>query len=174
MQSQRRASTSARKSEPPGDYESVKEAALRLLERRPRTRTDLLRRLGQSGVEGSLAEEVVGRLAEVGLISDGQVAAQVVREELRKGSGDSRIRQKLSQAGVGSEEIQVAIDDLPPEIERALEVGSKRAGRVSGRDRRDARKRLGSFLQSKGFGYETVSQAVTQLLDEVDAEITVA
>ncbi len=101
MQSRKKDSTSARKSEPPGDYESVKEAALRLLERRPRTRTDLLRRLGQSGVEAGLAKEVVGRLAEVGLISDGQVAAQVVREELRKGSGNSRIRQKLSQAGVG-------------------------------------------------------------------------
>ena len=168
------ASTSARKSEPPGDYESVKEAALRLLERRPRTRTDLLRRLGQSGVDAGLAEEVVGRLADVGLISDGQVAAQVVREELRKGSGNSRIRQKLSRAGVGPEEVQVAMEDLPPELERALEVGSKRAGRVSGGDRRDAQKRLGSFLQSKGFGYDTVSQAVALLLADSDVEVPVA
>jgi len=154
--------------EPPGDYESAKESALRLLERRPRTRTEILRRLGQSGVSSDTAQEVVDRLEELDLLSDRLVAQQVVREEVRKGGGDSRIRFKLAQAGVGRGDIQEAMDSMPPELDRALVIGLKRVSRLRGREPDSARKKLGSFLQGKGYGYDTVAAACEELLGASD------
>src|SRR5438034_1106879 len=56
------------------DAEAAREAALRLLERTRRTRSDLARRLREKGFGGPVIEEVLGRLGEVGLVDDAEYA----------------------------------------------------------------------------------------------------
>lgn len=56
------------------DPEAAREAALKLLERTRRTRSELARRLGEKGYAGPVVAEIIERLAGVGLVDDAEYA----------------------------------------------------------------------------------------------------
>src|SRR5437762_9036547 len=82
------------------DAESCREAALRLLERSRRTRSDLTRRLRDKGFTAPTIEIVLERLAGVGLVDDVEFArAWLAGRWGRRPSGLRRLEQELRARG---------------------------------------------------------------------------
>src|SRR5512135_1256731 len=93
---------------------------LRLLSVAPRTRAELASALDRKGVPANVAEEVLGRFAEVGLIDDVAFAsAWVESRHYSRGLARRALAAELRQRGVGDDEVRDAIGELDPQQEAA-------------------------------------------------------
>ncbi len=102
--------------------EQAKAVALRLLRYRARSERELLARLQEKGVEGSVAQQVVERLKEVGLVDDRQMAEWVVQSALTDPHPHSRfeVRYKLRRLGIPDELVEEALAVWTDEVEQEM------------------------------------------------------
>ncbi len=156
---------------PPGerstDLEACREAALRLLERQRRTRSDLARRLRDKGYATPTLEQVLDRLAGVGLVDDVEYArAFLAGRRSRRAAGARRIEQELRARGVSAGDIEAARVRLDAEqgamdeLSAARRVVAQAARRYAGLDERVRRQRLYALLARRGFDSDTIAQAL--------------
>ena len=92
---------------------------LRLLTLAPRTRAQLADALRKRGIPDEIADEVLGRFEDVGLIDDAAFArAWVESRHYSRGLAGRALSAELKQRGVAAEEIRAAIDEqLGPDAE---------------------------------------------------------
>ena len=137
------------------------------LDRRPRTRRDLDRRLRERGYSREGIEAVLDRFEQEGLVDDRAFAELFARERLRnRPVGPRWLSGRLRQDGVAGQVVQAVVDDLFTEFDetelavRAL--GQKRAdcGDESGRQR------AARFLNSRGFSTSAAVEAIRRLRHE--------
>ena len=146
------------------DPAAVQNAALRLLDSRARTTSDLRTRLARSGYPAALIEGVVARLAEVGLLDDTAYARGWLESRDRgRPRGERALRVELRQRGVPSEMAETALEErrAAAEVEagepsaddvaatRLLERRAAALGR--GTDLRVRRQRAYGLLARNGF-----------------------
>ena len=129
---------------------------------------ELTRKLLDDGYPSSIAQEIVGRAQEVGIVSDERFCACFVRSKVSAGWGSQRILRELERRGIERDVIE-SIDGLLPnpedELERAFGIASGR--RLTGRD--DYRKTV-RHLVSRGFSLSVASSVARRVLDEVPGE----
>ena len=149
------------------DAEGAREAALRLLERTRRTRSDLARRLREKGFATDVAAQVIERLAAVGLVDDAEYArAWLAGRWGRRPAGWRRLEQELRMRGVGAEDIARARARLEEEQGGADEVVAARRvvaqaeRRYRSLEPRVRRQRLYALLARRGFDGDTIEQAL--------------
>jgi len=83
----------------------------------------------------------------------------------RKGLGRGALAAELRRRQLDPTAIELAMDGLDgDELERALELAHKRAAQLRSYDRETAARRLGAFLQRKGYSGSVVSTAVQRAL----------
>src|SRR5204863_9139198 len=100
---------SALSEERAADPAAAREAALKLLERTRRTRSDLARRLREKGYASAVIEPVLTRLAEVGLVDDVEYARAFLEARARRRTaGRRRLEQDLRARGVSADDIAAA------------------------------------------------------------------
>jgi regulatory protein len=88
----------------------VREAALELLARRPRTREELKRRLRGKGYARSLIDDCLASLASQQLVDDGAFARSFLRDRLRlRPRGSRRLSQELREKGVDASTAERAV-----------------------------------------------------------------
>jgi regulatory protein len=157
------------------DVEAGREAALRLLERQRRTRSDLARRLRDKGFAAAAIEAVLDRLAGVGLVDDVEYArAFMAGRRARRSAGVRRIVQELRARGVGADDIEVARQRLDAEqggmdeVAAARRVLAQAARRMQGLEPRVRRQRLYALLARRGFDWDTIAQALGAGADAAD------
>jgi regulatory protein len=163
----------ADRSDDPG---ACREAALRLLERQRRTRSDLERRLRDKGYAGPTVGEVLDRLAAVGLVDDVEYArAFMAGRRARRSAGARRIEQELRVRGVSAGDIEVARLRLDTEqggmdeLEAARKVVAQAGRRSRGVEPRLRRQRLYALLARRGFDGDVIRRAL-DLPEEAGAE----
>lgn len=148
-----------------GGIEQAKEAALRLLAVRARSRAELAQRLSAKGYPLEVIEQVLDRLAEVELIDDADFARQWVRQRHGfSGKGRRALEQELRRKGVSQEDSAAALDTVTAddEYERATElVRRKLRSLPAGLDREKAIRRLVGMLARRGYGH-SVAYAVVK------------
>ncbi len=164
-----------RRARPPGpadaeratDVEAAREAALKLLERTRRTRSDLVRRLRDQGFAPATTEEVLDRLAGVGLVDDAEFArAWLSGRWGRRPSGWRRLEQELRGRGVSSDDIATARERLVEQVGAADETSAARRvidqarRRYASLDERTRKQRLYALLMRRGFDSETIQNAL--------------
>lgn len=156
------------------DPEAAREAALRLLERTRRTRSDLTRRLRDKGYAAEVAAGVIERLAAVNLVNDIEYARAYLAERWgRRAAGWRRLEADLRRRGVSAAEIAAARDSFTAERGGADEAALARrvvaqaARRFAALDPRVRRQRLYGLLARRGFDGDAIEQA---LRDEPGAE----
>ena len=151
----------------------VREAALALLSRREHSRRELARKLRRKGYSRDQIESVLGRLEEVGLVSDERYARLFVMDKLAvRPLGRRRIVQGLRRKGVEGELADRAIDAVYHDREvddrtLAETLARKRAERLVGLDAAVARRRLSGFLARRGFDAAVVVETVRRVLDDL-------
>lgn len=158
-----------RQGEPPADPEERARAiCLRLLTGTPRTRGQLAEALRKREIPEDVAESVLSRLEDVGLIDDAAFADAWV-ESRHHGRGLARraLARELRHKGVDSELIDHAVEQLDPELEertaRALVERKLRATKGLERDRR--LRRLAGMLARKGYPEGLALRVVREALE---------
>ncbi|HCE60973.1 MAG TPA: recombination regulator RecX [Janibacter terrae] len=154
----------------PGDTDPAERArgiCLRLLTGSARTRKQLGDALRAKEIPDEVAEEVLSRFEEVGLIDDAAFAATLTTSRSRfSGRGKMRIRQELRQKGIDPETAEEALAEVSAddELEAARAVAAKRARSLEGLERVVAQRRLAGVLARRGFSPGVVMQVVQETL----------
>lgn len=148
------------------EIEAAYERVLDYLSYRPRSCAETERYLRRRGVSPSATEAVIERLLGAGLLDDEAFAEYWVenREQFRP-RGQRALRYELRQKGVRDAVIAAAIHDVD-ETESAYRAARARARRLEHLDYTAFRRRLGGFLNRRGFGYDTVKTTVDRLWKE--------
>lgn len=155
------------------DVDSAREAALKLLERTRRTRSDLARRLHTRGFANATIEQALDRLAGVGLVDDVEYAVAFLRERrARRTAGHRRLEAELRRRGVTPENIAAAIERLDEseggldETAAARRVLAQVERRYRALDPRTRRQRLYALLARRGFDGDAIEAALGELARE--------
>ncbi|MFJ9247383.1 recombination regulator RecX [Streptomyces sp. NPDC101776] len=163
-------SSRAEKEEPPADpAERARGICLRLLTGNPRTRKQLADALRKREIPDEVADEVLSRFEEVGLINDGAFADAWV-ESRHHGRGLARraLAQELRTKGVDSTLIDEAVSQLDPDQEEATarELVDRKLRSTQGLDRDKRLRRLAGMLARKGYSQGMALRVVRQALEE--------
>ena len=116
-----------------------------------------------------IAEAALDRFEETGLINDRQFAETLVASRRgHRGLSRSAIRRELATKGVA----QDIIDDLTAEIDSEAELrtakllAAKRIMQMTSLERDVQERRLGGYLQRKGYGSGVVYAAIRYALEQ--------
>jgi regulatory protein len=143
--------------------ERARNILINQLTRSAKTKHQLSQLLDKKFVPQEIAQTLLERFTEVGLIDDAAYARAFAHDKrLTRGLSKSAIKRELAQAGVDQELILDAIEpiDSQAELELAIRLVEKRWSSVA-RLERDARyRRLSGYLGRRGFAGSTISSAI--------------
>ncbi|WP_030379473.1 MULTISPECIES: recombination regulator RecX [unclassified Streptomyces] len=167
-------SSRAEQGESPGDPEERARAiCLRLLTGTPRTRKQLADALRKREIPDDVADGVLDRFAEVGLIDDGAFADAWV-ESRHHGRGLARraLARELRTKGVAPALIDEAVGQLDAEQEEetARELVARKLRATRGLDRDKRLRRLAGMLARKGYPEGMALRVVRRALEEEGEE----
>lgn len=158
------------------DHESVaRSIVLRLLTGSAKSRAQLAEALARKDVPEAVAERVLDRFTEVGLVDDAAYAQALVRtRHAERGLSRQAVAQELRRRGVGDADAAEALaqidDDDEEEAARALARRKLRATR--GLDRDVRLRRTFAALGRRGYGAELLSRVVRAELAAEESEGT--
>lgn len=154
-----------------GDFVSTstlslaKSRALRIINMRPMSRKEMLKRLIEKGETPENAEYCADWLCDMGLINDESYAASVVRHYAAKGYGITRIRQELNRHGISRELWGDALEEMPEQndkIERFLR------SRLTDPNDRAQVKKVSDALFRRGYTWDQIKHALNNFNSQED------
>lgn len=136
-----------------------------LLNRRDYSSSELAAKLREAGYHPSVADEVVARFVEVGLLDDGRFAELFARSKSAAGWGRIKIERELARRGVDATQLEGWPSGYleEDESEMAFALASRR--RLSGKN--DFQK-LVRFLCGRGFPMGVAMDAAKRVLAEAE------
>jgi regulatory protein len=150
------------------DPESIARAiALRLLTAAPRSRAQLESALARRAVPPEVAERVLDRFTEVGLVDDTAYAqALVSSRHAERGLARRALAHELRAKGIDADVAQDALAgiDEADELAAARALVRRRAGTTADLDRGRRRRRLAAMLARKGYGPAVAIRVVDEVL----------
>ena len=151
-------------------FEFAYEKALGFLEPRPRSSTEVKQHLQKKKIEADVADKVIARLTESGLLDDTAFAKYWVenREQFRPRAARA-LRFELKRKGLSDSDIKEAVGDVD-EQDSAYRAGVNRAKRWRNLERREFIEKLTGFLIRRGFSYSVAKDAVVRLWNESRTE----
>ena len=157
----------------PGGEEAARLICLRLLTGGPRTRAQLATALRKRRIPDEVANCVLGRFAEVGLIDDAAFARAWV-ESRHHGRGLARkaLAAELRQRGVADGEVRSAVGLLGPqdELATAQRLVARRVAASRGKPMPARARQLMSMLARKGYPAGLAAQVVREALEQDQAD----
>jgi regulatory protein len=156
----------------------VLEAALRFLEARARSETEVRRRLTSAGYRVELVDGAVARLSELGILDDEAFArAWVESRDRARPRGERALRRELQLKGVERQVLDEVLEDrraggedgsdVDLEAARALLARNARSlERVA--DPRARRQRAYALLARNGFDPDVCREASARLADDLE------
>ncbi|MGW6691482.1 recombination regulator RecX [Streptomyces sp. NPDC054961] len=148
--------------------EQARAICLRLLTGMPRTRRQLADALAKRDIPEEVAEQVLSRFEEVGLIDDAAFAEAWV-EARHRGRGLARraLAQELRTKGVEATLVQDALEQLDSdqEEETARELVERKLRTTRGLERDKRIRRLAGMLARKGYPQGMALQVVRRALE---------
>ncbi len=152
--------------ERPDSIEAARQVALRLLERRRRTRSDLSDRLVQGGFAEGTVEVLLDRLERVGLVDDLAYAEAFVRwRKAHKPRAKRLLLRELRHRGVPPAVAQRAVeepaeDEPVDDLAMAERLLSTTEARYRGLPAKKRRQRLIALLRRRGFSWDVARRAL--------------
>ncbi len=153
----------------PADQTALAKAiCLRLLAVTPRPRAGLAQALRRKEIPDDIAESVLDRLTEVGLIDDVAYAQSFVRTKQRdRALGRAALRSELRRLGVEEDVTAQAVDSVDTQAERirAAELIAKRVDAAMASGVVAAKRRLLGLLARRGYSPEVAIAVVEKALE---------
>jgi len=143
-----------------------REAALRYLECRPRSESEVRGKLAQRGFPAADIEATLAQLREAGLVDDRAFARfwQENRDAFRPRSR-AMTALELRRKGVPAEIIDEVLGERD-DSESAYRAARGKARRLDRADKAVFSQRLGEYLRRRGFNYEVTARTVARLWQE--------
>ena len=148
----------------------ARDAALRYLGTRARSRTEIRRRLERGGFEAAIIEETLELLASHGYVDDAEFSRQWVEARSEgRGLGTRRLAAELRQKGVDREIIGTALGQVDPalEIEQAAGLAQKRHSQLNGEEPWAAKRKIAAYLQRRGYSWEVCEKALARVFRDL-------
>lgn len=149
-------STGAADDGPPEDPEEVaRQIVVRRLAERARSRAELATALARRRVPDDVAERVLDRYQQAGLIDDAAFAEAWVESRHRgRGLGRRALAHELRGKGVDAEVTRSAVGAVDDDAERrtARDLVQRKLRALTRLDRLSAQRRLAGMLARKGYG----------------------
>ena len=149
------------------------ESALRMLAMGPRSEHDLRQRLSRRrGFRREAVDAAVARMRDLGYLND-EAFARLYVESRQSSTPRSRraLAFELNRKGVNREHTEAALEEYS-DSDAAFEAAQRRLRALRGLDKVAFQRRLGTFLNSRGFGYGVARSAIDrcwQLVNEDEA-----
>ena len=165
------------KAEAETDPESrVREICLQLLTLAPRTCAQLKDALSKRGIPDDVADTVLDRFTDVGLIDDAAFArAWVESRHYSRGLSGRALGAELRRRGVGNEEIRDAVAALDPgaEAETARLLVERKLASTKGQPAQARTRKLAGLLARKGYPAGLAFRVIREALEAegADAEL---
>jgi regulatory protein len=166
-------STAAAVLDAAADEEGAFRAALRMLERRSHSRTELARKLVRKGHREEAADGALDRLHALGLLDDAAFAEHYVASRAGRGTGPARLRRDLAALGVAPADAEAAIatvgqGGVADPWQKSLALATRRAASMQSLPRLTRIRRLTTFLARRGFAGEEARRAIDGLVGTAD------
>jgi len=151
-------------------------AALRFLEARPRSEAEVRERLTRKEYAPEAIDAALARLVQLELIDDAAFARSwVENRQAYRPRGIGALRDELRRKGIATDvAAQVLSDDqlTGDQAERALALARGALHKyANAADRPTFLRRMGGYLQRRGFGFEIIRPIVDQLWAEVHGPV---
>jgi regulatory protein len=144
------------------------DAAATLLAYRPRSTQEIRQRLLKKSFDDVVIDTAIEKLERLGYLDDRAFARFWIEDRNRfKPRGRRALSYELRNKGISDSLIQDLLDELVNESDGAYEAAQKRVRSMRGKTQREFKKKIGAFLQRRGFGYEAVNNALNQLIQEI-------
>jgi regulatory protein len=145
--------------------------ALRFLSFRPRSEKEINDYLKKKQIDSITSQKVISKLKESNFLNDVEFAKWWVEQRtLIKPRAWRIIKIELKQKGISSEIIEeLNINSDPEEINdlsMAVKLAQKRLSRYKNLPRQEIYQKLGRFLISKGFSYDTVKRSIDEVFSK--------
>lgn len=127
-----------------------------------RTRTELVRKLKERGLDEAAIEAALDKLTTYGYVDDAAYAAEFVRSMMEAGKlGRMAVEYKLKEKGVPAAIAREAMQAYGEDEER--DIARRLMGRLAGGgDAKEERKRVSAALVRHGFAYGVISSLFSE------------
>ncbi len=143
------------------------ERTLHFLGPRPRSESEIRRRLATAKVPEDAVASVLARLRQAGLVDDKAFASYWVENRTNFRPRSKRLLQmELRQKGLSDEELKAALAEVD-DVGAAYTVAKQRAGRFKELEHLEFKRKLGAFLARRGFDYDTIEPTVARVWKEL-------
>jgi regulatory protein len=151
------------------------QAALRFLETRPRSITEVRERLRRKAFAETSIEAAISRLTDLGLLDDDAFAQFWVENRLTcRPRGARALRDELRRKGVASSIVESTLANnelMVDESERALTLARAALRKYrNASDRTSFQRRMGGYLQRRGFDFNTITPILDLLWRDLQNE----
>lgn len=147
--------------------EAARDLVLRRLDRSAAPRAALAALLERKGTPPSIAQEVLDRLEEAGVVNDAAYAALLARTRFaEKGAARRAIADELRRKGLGEQDVASALGQISAEdeLEAATAIAAKKLVATAGLDPLVRRRRTLATLGRKGYSHAVSEQALERAL----------
>ncbi len=148
--------------------ERARTLALSMLDRTQLSSADLRARLIAKDVEQAIADAIVVRYTEVGLLDDASLAAMIARtRHAERGQAPRVIAAELRRKGFTEADIESALEPLTTEVqlESARSLAQSKWSKMAGLSIDVRKRRLSGFLGRKGYPASLIFGLVRDLID---------
>lgn len=144
--------------------------AFNILSYSQNSKMNIYKKLMRKGYEEEFVLKAIEYCEEKNYINDRLYAENFIKDKTNISKhGSNRIRYDLISKGVSKDIIDEVLDlDHDEEYERALELANKKIKSYRNDDRNAIYRKLGGYLQRRGYGYDIVSKVLRQVLDDLE------
>ncbi|MEQ8672968.1 MAG: RecX family transcriptional regulator [Aggregatilineales bacterium] len=141
--------------------------AVRFLSYRPRSVDEVRRNLIKNETPESIVEIALERLINMGYLDDEAFARfWLENRDMFKPRGTAALRYELRQKGITDTIIDLILSEFDVE-DAAYRAAQSKVRSMRGKTEQDFRKKVGSFLQRRGFTYDVCRNAIEQSIQEI-------
>ena len=151
----------------PDAHDVARQIVLRQLAMSPKSRRQLRDKLRQRDCPDDVAEAVLDRMTEVGLVDDEAYAGMLVRsQQAGRGLAKRALARELRTKGVDDETAKATLDAIDPHAERdqAERLVAKRLRSMHGLDATVQTRRLAGMLARKGYPADLAMSVIRDAL----------
>lgn len=139
--------------------------ALRFISYRQRSKKEIQDKLTKEGFDNKFIENTIAYLESHRLIDDLEFAKSFARDKINLNKyGPQKIKYELYKKGISDEIIDEVLDEDDTEYTRALKLAKKKLPTYKKDDKNGKYRKLGGFLQRRGYSSDCVYKILKELV----------
>jgi regulatory protein len=150
------------------DFEKFYNKALKFLSYRPRSEEEVIKKLKSKKAPEEVIKKVIKKLKEYKFLDDLEFIKWWIDSRLKFKPRSLRlIERELLQKGIKAEDVKdqiVKIKNMDLDVESARKLVEKKISKYGNLSRQEIYQKLGRFLASKGFNWDTIKRSIDEIL----------